>query len=143
MLAVDDEDAGPMSNAVQIGVVRMEINVADNYRQVAFADKEGDPDVYVIMQRAIQPDAQDEELGLSGLYTEVSVLGLAGYELCERVVWDGRKISLRFKAGPERSSCDLRLDLELADYDEVELKEYLAFVARGVFEDETGPQRSR
>jgi len=116
-----------MSNAVQIGIVRMETNVADNYRQVAFADRDGDPDVYVIMQRAIQPDAQDEELGLSGLYTEVSVLDLVGYDLCERVVWDGRKLTLRFKAGLERNSCDVRLDLEQADYEELELKEYLAF----------------
>jgi hypothetical protein len=131
-----------MSNAVQIGIVRMETNVADNYRQVAFADRDGDPDVYVIMQRAIQPDAQDEELGLSGLYTEVSVLDLVGYDLCERVVWDGRKLTLRFKAGLERNSCDVRLDLEQADYEELELKEYLAFVAQGVFEDATGPQRS-
>lgn len=124
-----------MNRALQISIVRMETNASENYKQVAFADKDGDPDDYVILQRAMEPDEQDEELGIAGCYIEVSNPSICGYDLCDRVTWDGRTVALRFRSDLKIRADDLLLDLGSAEYSASELRDYLAFVANAAFED--------
>jgi len=120
---------------MHVTVVRMETNETDNYKQVAFADRDGEPTAYVIMQRAIEPDAQDSDLALDGCYIETSVPSLRGYELCDRVVADGKSVLIQFKSAHGARPDDLCLDLKGAAYSGIELRAHLAFIARGIFAD--------
>ncbi|MDG0799765.1 Imm10 family immunity protein [Pectobacterium polaris] len=46
---------------------------------VGFADSENDPQSFLILQRAEDPDEQDEELGQDTYYVEIGDPGMAGY----------------------------------------------------------------
>lgn len=46
---------------------------------VGFADSENDPQSFLILQRAEEPDEQDEELGQDTYYVEIGDPGMAGY----------------------------------------------------------------
>lgn len=46
---------------------------------VGFADSENDPQSFLILQRAIEPDEQDKELGQDTYYVEIGDPGMAGY----------------------------------------------------------------
>ena len=124
-----------MTIEIRVTVVRMETNEAENYKQVAFADHDGDPTAYVIMQRAIEPDAQDGELGLDGCYIETSDPGVCGYDLCRRVVMGHRSVRIQLKPVRGIQPDDVLLDLTEAAYSEVELKTYLTFVAGDILEN--------
>ncbi|AOR63699.1 Imm10 family immunity protein [Pectobacterium wasabiae] len=46
---------------------------------VGFADNEDNPQHFLILQRAEEPDEQDEELGQDTYYVEIGNPGMAGY----------------------------------------------------------------
>ncbi|WEF12588.1 Imm10 family immunity protein [Pectobacterium actinidiae] len=46
---------------------------------VGFADSADDPQHFLILQRAEEPDEQDEELGQDTYYAEIGNPGVAGY----------------------------------------------------------------
>ncbi|MEI7077453.1 Imm10 family immunity protein [Pectobacterium versatile] len=59
---------------------------------VGFADSEDDPQHFLILQRAEEPDEQDEELGQDTYYVEIGNPGVAGYGGIDAVLIATNKI---------------------------------------------------
>ncbi|GKW04058.1 Imm10 family immunity protein [Pectobacterium carotovorum] len=59
---------------------------------VGFADNEDDPQHFLILQRAEEPDEQDEELGQDTYYVEIGNPGVAGYGGIDAVLVTTNKI---------------------------------------------------
>jgi hypothetical protein len=110
-----------MAETVHGRVVTLEVNEEENFAQVAFAEGNDGSGRYVIMQRTLQPDEQDIELGLRGCYLEVSCQSFSGYDLCEAIEWDGCQLRFRFRRDSKMTRDDLVLDLAGASYQEAEL----------------------
>jgi hypothetical protein len=121
-----------------VSVVKFERNEDEKYLQIAFGEHEGDPERYIIVQRCIEPDEQDREMGLDGLYTETPDETLTGYELCKYISYDGSHVVFDFDNGrPTR----LTLDLSRAKYAEKELVEYLRLTGQDAFADLSGRKK--
>ncbi|MFJ5504698.1 Imm10 family immunity protein [Pectobacterium carotovorum] len=59
---------------------------------VGFADSADDPQHFLILQRAEEPDEQDEELGQDTYYVEIGNPGVAGYGGIDAVLVTTNKI---------------------------------------------------
>ncbi|KHT26633.1 hypothetical protein RC98_13020 [Pectobacterium carotovorum subsp. carotovorum] len=59
---------------------------------VGFADNEDDPQHFLILQRAEEPDEQDEELGQDTYYVEIGNPSVAGYGGIDAVLVTTNKI---------------------------------------------------
>ena len=121
-----------MEERFPVKVVQFERNEEENYLQIAFGEHDGDPERYMIVQRCIEPDEQDREMGLDGLYTETPDEALTGYEVCKYISWDGSHVVFDFDNGQPRR---LTLDLSGAKYAAKELVEYLRLTGQDVFAD--------
>lgn len=65
---------------------------------VGFADNADNPQHFLILQRAEEPDEQDKELGQDTYYVEIGNPGMAGYGGIDDVLVTTDKIILRAQA---------------------------------------------
>jgi hypothetical protein len=66
--------------------VTCEINKEEDYYLLGFSDNGDEPDQYVVLQRAINFDEQDVELGMNTYYFEYSNQSNSGYGICKKIV---------------------------------------------------------
>ena len=116
---------GEMSREVPIRLVALDRNEEENYAQVAFAEEEEGGGRYVILQRALELDSQDVELGMNGPYVEVFDRANSGYDLIHNAHLQDRALVLEFSKAEFPT---LTLSLADAHYDDEALRVQLAFI---------------
>ncbi|MCU1795932.1 hypothetical protein CUU45_01320 [Pectobacterium polaris] len=92
---------------------------------VGFADSENDPQSFLILQRAEDPDEQDEELGQDTYYVEIGDPGMAGYGGIDDVSITEEKIIFTYSATTNwcKKIKTLEIDIspQLAAIDDIEV----------------------
>lgn len=69
----------------------------ENSFVIGFADNKNKPDKYVIVERALEFDKQDIELGMDTYYFEYSDQSNSGYGLCNKVILRKNEIHFLLK----------------------------------------------
>ncbi|MDQ0469769.1 Imm10 family immunity protein [Labrys wisconsinensis] len=92
---------------------------------VGFANDPFDPQTYVTIDMAPEPDEQDFRLRLDGLHIETSVPRLEGYDLVEDIALRDRRVLVRLHAGPAaKAGIDPVIEIDLnnsfEDWDKLE-----------------------
>lgn len=105
----------------------------DDVLTVGFADSEADPQHFLLLQRAEEPDEQDEELGQDTYYIEIGDPGIAGYGGIDDVLITADK--LVFKCSNSTQWCktikviEIEITTQLGSINDIESS------LRGIFID--------
>ena len=91
---------------------------------VGFADSADDPQHFLILQRAEEPDEQDEELGQDTYYAEIGNPGVAGYGGIDAVLVTANNIIFTFSGTTnwckEIETIEIEISPPLAAIDDIE-----------------------
>jgi len=96
------------------------VSISEEYGAVivGFMD-EMVPSQYVLLQRTLDPDAQDQELGHDKLYVEVNDESRSGYCDVEEAVLNHNRLSLRFNQKTARGmGIDNTIEIQWPSSDE-------------------------
>jgi hypothetical protein len=79
---------------------------------LGFADDELNPSQYVLLQKTLEPDQQDKELGHDGLYVEISSQAHSAYAALAQARLEEGRLVLRLDPATARKICDSN-DIEI------------------------------
>jgi len=77
--------------------ITCETHLEEGYYMIGFSDNGDEPNQYVILQKSIDFDEQDIELGLNSYYFEYSDQSNSEYDVCRNVVLEKDKITFILK----------------------------------------------
>jgi len=77
--------------------ITYEIYLEEGYYMIGFSDNGDEPNQYVILQKSIDFDKQDIELGLNTYYFEYSDQSNSEYDICKNVILEKEKVTFILK----------------------------------------------
>lgn len=127
-----DESIGGLVMVEKVGfeAAVISLTVDTSVRIAAFADSERDPQQFLVLQRAVSPTNEDQELGLDGLHLELggqqqSAYGAVdGFKLSDQCLAIGLTEAAARRFGVDR---EVRVTLKVS---EAEIDRIAAFLAQ-------------
>ncbi len=73
--------------------ITYDLNSEEGVYTIGFSDNEDDPDQYIVFQRAVSFDEQDENSGMNSYYFEYADQSNCGYGICRKVILESSNIT--------------------------------------------------
>jgi len=77
--------------------ITYETSIEEGYYMIGFSDNGDEPNQYVILQKSMNFDEQDVELGLNTYYFEYSDQSNSEYDICKNIIVEKEKITFNLK----------------------------------------------
>ena len=102
----------------------------DGVVMVGFADDEFNTTEYLLLQRTLEPDQQDCELGHDAIHVELDSPERSGYGGVKLIRLDGStvRVELNEKIGRELGASAIEVELSASDAELAALKEHLSLL---------------
>ncbi len=103
----------------------------ENYLLVGFSNNGDDPTEYVILQKALSFDTQDQELGMDTYYLEYCFGNdnLIGYGLCDKIIALEKHIIFQFKPNKLNiESLRINVDKQLDIYNSTSFRQIFEYI---------------
>ena len=81
----------------KVDKITYETSIEEGYYMIGFSDNGDEPNQYVILQKSMNFDEQDVELGLNTYYFEYSDQSNSEYDICKNIIVEKEKITFNLK----------------------------------------------